>query len=215
MSLLMIFACMAMMPSVSSERAASAPPREIIIFAETWEDGASQWIGPSGGAHTGAIVPDPLNPANHVLTFSALADAGDIFSVEIPADTAFVYFLSFDYLGLPKEGTPGGNTGGRVGIAADSPGESWMWLAATIEGAGTTELIDDGQWHSCVTFFHPNRIPWMKDGTVRIMMEDWCGRPPEFPQGVPGDAFFDNIQIEVIRTAVQSTTWGALKEMFR
>ena len=216
MNMYLILALLAIIAPASTERPVVASPQDMVLFTEGFEGDMSHWIGQSGGAHSGAIVPDPLNPANHVITFTALADVGDIFSTEVPSYHAFVYFLRFDYLGLPKDGTPDANTGGRIGIAQDSPGSTSFWLAATIdEPCIQQELIDDGTWHSYVLFFFPECVPEIALGNFRVMVEDWCGRPPEMPKGVSGDAFFDNIQVDIHEVAVQNTSWGAIKEIFR
>lgn len=212
---LMLAALMALTP-VSAEKPVAASPQDMILFTDGFEGDMSQWIGQGGGAHSGVIVPDPLNPANHVLTFTALADGGDIFSAQYPAYHGFVFLLSFDYLGLPKEGTPDANTGGKVGVTQDTPGSPSFWEDATVdEPCIWEELIDDGTWHSYMIPFFPECVPEFKAGGFRVMLEDWCGRPPDMPQGVPGDAFFDNVQLYIHEVGVQESSWGAIKAIFR
>jgi hypothetical protein len=186
-----------------------------ILFTENCEAGLSSWIGQSEGPHNGMIVVDPMNPANHAITFSALSNSGDIFSLELPSYDLHIYWLNFDYLGFPKEGTPEGNTGGRIGITNGSPGSTILWLAGTItEEPYQEKLIDDGQWHSYSIPFVPEIIPGIAQKSFRVMVEDWSGLPPDLPEGVPGDAFFDNFQVGEQHVPTEDTTWGAIKEMF-
>ncbi len=195
---------------------AVASPQDMVLFTDDFEGDMSQWIGPGGGPHSGAIVPDPLNPANHVLSFTALADNGDVFSARYPGYHGYVYLLYFDYLGFPAEGTPEGNTGGRVGAAQDTPGTPSFWMAATVDEACIQqELIDDGTWHSYILSFFPECVPEYKEGGFRVMLEDWCGRAPDVPQGISGDAFFDNVRLFIHEVGVQESSWGAIKAKFR
>src|SRR6185436_17728188 len=56
-------------------------PVSIAVFEDTFEAGnLNQWTGKPGFEHQGQIVNDPLNPLNHVLTFTGVNAAGDIFS---------------------------------------------------------------------------------------------------------------------------------------
>lgn len=216
MNMCPILAFLVMLAPAPAERPVVASPQDMVLFADGFEGGMSQWIGQAGGAHSGTIVFDPLNAGNHVLTFNALADGGDIFSVQFPANHGFVYLLSFDYLGFPKEGTPDGNTGGSVGVAQDSPGSPSYWLAKTIdEPCIEQELIDDGAWHSYTLWFFPECVPEFKSGGFRVMLEDWCGRPPDVSEGVSGDGFFDNIQLHIHEVGVQESSWGSIKAIFR
>jgi len=212
----LMLAMLMVLSAAPGERPVVASPQDAILFNDGFEGDLSQWIGQGGGAHSGTIVPDPLNPANHVLTFTALADGGDIFSAQYPGYHGFVYLLYFDYLGFPKEETPEGNTGGRFGVTQDAPGSPSYWLAATVdEGCIQQELIDDGTWHSYTLWFFPECIPEFKAGGFRVMLEDWCGGPPDMPQGVSGDAFFDNVQLYIHEVGVQESSWGAIKAIFR
>jgi len=207
---------LALISPTSSESSILTPQRDGILFSEDCEADLSKWTGQSEGAHSGLLVVDTLNPGNHVITFSSLADGGDIFSFELPSYTLHIYWIEFDYLGLPKEGTPEGNTGGRIGISNGTPGSTVVWLAGTIvEESYQEELIDDGQWHSYRIPFVPEEIPGIGTESFRVMVEDWCGEPPDFPQGVSGDAFFDKIEVGEHHVPTQSTSWGAIKEMFK
>jgi len=210
------FAMVLTMALASSGPTAPMPHRDGILLSENCESDFSHWVGQSEGAHDGLIVPDPLNPANHVITFSALADTGDIFSVELPSYVLHIYWSEFDYLGLPKEGSPEGNTGGRIGITDGTPGSAVVWLAGTIitEPYYQEKLIDDGQWHSYSIPFVPEAIPGIAENGFRVMIEDWCGQPPDLPQGVPGDAFFDDISVWEHHVPTENMSWGAIKGMF-
>ncbi len=198
-----------MSPS-TSEGLRASPVQDGVIFTEDFETDLSHWFGESGGGHNGLILPDPLDPNNHVLSFSALKYFGDIFSQEFYSGRLLVFGLFFDYLGYPKAGTPEGNTGGRIGIT-----NVLQWLAATTGEPELLELIDDGQWHTYSIGFFAGYDPVTEVGTFRVMIQDWCGQPPAYPQGVPGDAFFDNIKIYQGHVPVESRSWGAIKEMYR
>ncbi len=176
-----------------SARLSGQPPA---IFSDDFEGTLSKWVGKDGGTHTGTIVQDPLDPSNHVVTFAGLTASGDIFSSEISVDPEHFYVLEFDYLGLPIEGTPEDNTGGTIGIADDTPGGGGAWLAGTINANNIrVELIDDGNWHSYSISIAPYEDFTVTNGDIRIMVEDWYGQPPDYPTGVIGDVFFDNITL--------------------
>ena len=142
------------------------------------------------------IVEDPLDASNLVLTFSALDEAGDIFSAEITVQPGTIYTMSFDYLGLPQAGSVPNDLGGTIGFSEDTPGES-RWLEGTvlcchIENAS---LIDDGQWHSYEVEVNPNEAggvysPPPSNGTIRVMIEDFIKS-----RGVASDIYFDNIKL--------------------
>jgi hypothetical protein len=100
------------------------------LFFEDFE-GESRWVEKSGGAHHGQIVDDPLE-SDRVLTFTALNGAGDIFSTLIN-NPSRGYILSFDYLGLRKQGSVDDNYGGFIGYSYGLPG-SHVWLGGTIAG---------------------------------------------------------------------------------
>ena len=55
---------------------------QVTVFEDAFESGnLNQWTGPFGGPHHGQIVADPLDAANHVLTFTAVsgpAGRGDL-----------------------------------------------------------------------------------------------------------------------------------------
>ena len=52
---------------------ASTTSAQITVFEDTFEAGnLDQWTGKLGPEHHGQIVADPLNPQNHVLTFTGV-----------------------------------------------------------------------------------------------------------------------------------------------
>jgi hypothetical protein len=170
-----------------------------VLFEDDFEAGnLNQWTGDVHGIHNGLIVVDPLRPGNHVLTFKQLDANGNIFSdapILISSEGQQVV-LSFDYLGLPGEGSIAGNLGGFLGVASSV--DFWWsgryWLAGTTPlGFNTSmgvELVDDGSWHH----YEIDLTPLLKEtdlAELHVMIEDW-----NESEGVPGDAYFDNIRLE-------------------
>ena len=182
------------------------------LFFDDFEDGLAQWVGVGGGPHSAIVVTDPLDPGNRVVTFTELSGTGDIFSIEVPVTSGVLYSLSFKYLGIPGMGGEDGNLGGFIGYAEDTPGEH-VWLAGTtLVGGGALDdpLIDDGQWHWYCIEFDPFAFFIPSSNTIRVMVEDY------WMNGVPGDAFFDDIELKVYEaTPTQSTTWGSVKSLYR
>jgi len=176
----------------------AAKPQQRVVFEENFEGGTlDQWAGNLHGAHNGIIVPDPLRPQNHVLTFAALSTAGDLFTLTpiLIANTNRQYVVSFDYLGLAQEGSLPGNLGGFLGIAAsiDDWEHNRVWVAGTEISALTpplgVKLVDDGTWHH----YEIDISPWIQEAgltVLHLMIEDWRDLG-----GVPGDAYFDNIRM--------------------
>src|SRR2546427_9051552 len=77
---------------------AALPLRAQQIFFDDFESGLGQWTGKSGGAHHGVTVADPLASGHgNVLAFTALNQAGDIFSTALLSGSGPL-MLSFDYL---------------------------------------------------------------------------------------------------------------------
>lgn len=173
-----------------------------VFFDDFEDDDLSSWVGKDGGNHSGEIVLDPLAPSNHVLTFSGLSSAGDVFSRKIEIIRGLQYVLEFDYLGIPGSGVPG-DLGGFIGIAEATPG-AHRWLDSTSSpgsGSENDSFIDDGIWRTYTVTFDPfdenrpallnNGLPLNpSDSTIRIMLEDFS-----YSQGVAGDVFFDNIRL--------------------
>jgi len=172
----------------------------VIIFQDTFESGnLNQWTGKFGPAHQGRIVSDPLNPGNHVLTFTGVNAAGDIFNASrIPVLGTQRFVLSFDFLALSASGTPPREYGGFAGITTDPRGYlPHYWLAGTyfpalnVPASVATVLATDGQWHHYEVDFTEilasNHI-W----SFQVMLEDWYDRG-----SVPGDIYFDNVRVLV------------------
>jgi hypothetical protein len=170
---------------------------QVVLFYDNFESGnLDQWTGKFGPANQGIIVPDPLNPNNHVLTFTGVDFGGDIFTaapIELLGPHRFV--LSFDFLGLPVGGVPPPEYGGFAGITASpvTPGNPVYWLAGTyapevnVPAPIGTVLVADGTWHhykiDFTDFAVSNQLT-----SISITLEDWAGRG-----SVPGDVFFDNV----------------------
>ncbi|MCH7813103.1 MAG: hypothetical protein IID40_03690, partial [Planctomycetes bacterium] len=160
------------------------------LFVDDFEGDLSQWTGKNGGSHHGVIVADPLRPGNSVLSFDALENAGDVYSPDIVFAAGEPITISFEYLGLALPQSVPDDFGGFLGISDHNDGLVSIWLAATREDyAGSSDgleehLVDDDQWHSySITIANP--FP-----SFHIMLEDWI-----FSGGVPGDVFFDNIEV--------------------
>jgi hypothetical protein len=168
-----------------------------VLFQDDFESGTlDQWIGKSGEPHQGQIVTDPLNASNQVLSFTGVNAAGDIFSAaKLDVSKPRQYILSFDFLGLSAGGAPVEN-GGFIGIAdAPSAASSQFWLGGTYPAALSvppsvaTTLVVDGQWHHYEINFTEVILAHQLSG-AHLMLEDWIDLG-----SVPGDAFFDNVQV--------------------
>jgi chitinase len=162
------------------------------IFSEDFEAGLEQWTGrPPPRDHYAQIVDDPLRPGNSVVNFTRTVAAGDLFTLPIPVDVTKQYKLTFEYLGLPSEGSLPDNLGGFLGVGDGIPGDHY-WLYGPVMNPATHEsdLIDDGQWHSYEAIFIPSELIAAPDGEIRIMIEDGEGIG-----SLPEDACFDNIQL--------------------
>lgn len=160
------------------------------LFSDDFESGLSLWTGKYDGAHNGAIVVDPLDSENNVLTFGATNSGGDIFTVaSFDLTPGQLYAVSFDYLGQVNQ-IPGGS-GGFAGLSADYPGSHlWYYGTNTTSGANPI-LVDDGQWHHYTYEFV---APLSIGSSVHLMFEDYNfgGR------GVAEDAYFDNVSIATV-----------------
>jgi hypothetical protein len=141
-------------------------------------------------------VADPLQGANHVLTFTGLNAAGDIFTAAaLPVgESNRHYVVKFDYLGVFVPGS-GENLGGFLGIFI-SASDPHYWIAGTADiGLNTPlgiHLTDDNTWHH----YEIDITPLIQENhltQVHLMLEDWFSSG-----GVPGDAYFDNIQLVVM-----------------
>lgn len=148
------------------------------LFSDDFEGTLSAWTGKAGGPHHGVIVADPLDSGNHVLNFTALNSAGDIFtSAAFSAGSGGTLYLSFDYLGICTSG----NCGGFIGYSLGYPG-SHTWLGGT--GSGYPDLLPDtGAWNHITMAFMPGT-------SVHLMLEQFSGST-----GPIGIAYFDNIAL--------------------
>ncbi len=160
-----------------------------IVFQDDFESGLGQWTGKNGGSHHGVLVIDPHDQGNTVLSFNGLAAGGDIFSdTALTLDPDVTYRMSFDYLGMIREGARIGDTGGYVGFSVGTPSRhSWQWATGTVSGASDV-LVDDGQWHSYAFEFTSADIGI--GDSIRLMVEDFSGSG-----GYSGDAYFDNFSV--------------------
>jgi len=167
---------------------------DVTLFQDNLESGnLDKWVGKSGAPHHGQIVADPLNPANHVLTFTGVNSAGDLFSATpLNVSRPRHYILSFDFLGIPSAV----ENGGFIGIAPGPTSETQpVWLGGTF-GPGltappsvATTLVADGHWHHYEIDF--TEVVEANGLTETLLtLEDWFDRG-----SVPGDAFFDNLQV--------------------
>jgi hypothetical protein len=176
---------------------ASVVQADVVLFQDNFESGnLDQWVGKSGTPHHGQIVVDPLNSSNHVLTFTGVNSAGDIFSAaRLGFSGPRRYLLSFDFLGLAPTGTTPSEYGGFIGIsdsAAADPLQFWIagtYLPALSAPSVATQLTADGQWHHYEIDITPLVITAQLTG-AHLMLEDWNDRG-----SVPGDVYFDNVQL--------------------
>lgn len=174
----------------------------VTSFSDDFESGLGQWQqAPLFGPH-GIIVNDPLNPGNKVLSFRRPGLGGSVFSTDL-IQSSGSYTLSFDYLGLPTQGSRAGNLGGFVGYTHSVFPLLQHWLGGTIDApsffvnGGTMpdlSLIDNGQWNSYTLVF--NALGWITDDgaggalPIRLTLQDWAG------SGLTTrDAFFDNVSL--------------------
>src|SRR5690348_15758670 len=81
---------------------------DVTLFQDNFEGtNLNLWIGKDGLPSNGLLVPDPLNPANHVLTFTAVNSYGDTYSaMPLNVSRPRPYILSFDFLGMPDPNNP-------------------------------------------------------------------------------------------------------------
>ena len=163
-----------------------------VVFSEDFESDLSQWTDKNGGPYSGVIVPDPVGSGRgHVLTFTSKTVGGDVFTTNLFSLSGTVA-ISFDYLGLPGLGEVDPDLGGFLGAFdgfylpfADN------WLAGTQSSYPSPNMIhltDDGAWHRYTVTLTGSQF-----GPFRPALEDYNGSG-----GVPGDIFFDNIQIQTV-----------------
>jgi len=165
------------------------------VFTDDFESGTlTNWTGKSFGAHDAVIVVDPLDNANHAITFDTLESAGELFTVKaFQFDDAPTYEVSFDYLGHAKPGSVAGNLGGYVGFSKGTPGKhTWMYGTGSVSGAAP-DLVDDGVWRTyAFVVDSATAFGGGADG-FHLMLEDFVGS-----RGVAGDALFDNITVRAV-----------------
>jgi hypothetical protein len=171
---------------------------DVILFQDNFEGtNLDKWIGKDGAPPQGQIVGDPLNPANHVLTFTGVNSYGDMFSATpLNVSRSRQYVLSFDFMGIPDSSNPSRGNGGFLGIANMPTSDSQQfWIAGTYGPALTvpppvaTTLTVDGAWHHYNIDFTGVVAANGLTQTL-LMLEDWFNF-----DSVPGDAFFDNLRV--------------------
>jgi len=164
-----------------------------VVFQEDFESELVQWsgFGVRGLPPSGIIVIDPLDPtsSNHVLAFSTTTWGGDLLTIDsfsLSPGTSFR--VSYDFLGTCGHS----DCGGLIGIAeSNPPGPDHRWLAGSNGNDPDAPAVfpDTGYWQRATV---PFTIP---SGTVaHLMLEDFVYSAA----AAPGDAFFDNIRLEVI-----------------
>lgn len=182
-----------------------------VLLDENFEGDLSNW-DPVG---YGIQVPDPLNPANQVLSFSATDDSGNMWSMPLTVASGVTYVFEFKYLG----NAGGGDTGGYL----------WLWdpvlqfsslgpVWGTQPENSDYELIDDGAWHSYQLTFTVPEVFDPSSGSIQIVVEDWNGAAGGgwAPPNIAGDAFFDDIQFyEQGAVGNVALTWGTVKTLYR
>jgi hypothetical protein len=174
---------------------AIAAQAQVTLFVDNFEGGnLNQWVGQFGGPHHGLIVPDPLNPANNVLTFTAVNAGGDIFhEVPGPVDLTVQHLvLSFDFLALPIGGVVPSEYGGFAGVNTVTFGPEPFWLAGTdlpeVNPIGVL-LATDGLWHHYRIDFTSLAVA-NNLTSFFVLLEDWNGKG-----SIAGDVYFDNVKV--------------------
>lgn len=164
-----------------------SPPDSDAIFCEDFEGDLSAWQGKAGEDHHGDIVEDPLDSSNNVLTFTELNSAGDIFTTgeAFALDPSQLYEVSFKYLGMPGQGTPG-DLGGYAGLSSGFP-DSHMWYYGSGSASGALDILEDsGFWQE---YRYEFSVPVAGVGSdLHLMFEDF-----RYSGGVAGDVYFDDI----------------------
>lgn len=163
--------------------AAQAPAFAAVGIAEDFQTGLGGWTDRNPLNPESAVVADPLNAGNNVLSFTRLGFGGSILSNNTVSSSG-LFTISFDYLGQPGKGGVAGDLGGYLGVSSGGFSGGEMWLAGT--GGGTPiDLIDDGAWHHYTLTFQSTI-----GQSLRLKLEDFDGSG-----GVAGDVYFDNVRI--------------------
>ena len=171
---------------------------QVTLFSDSFESGnLDQWTGKFNGPDDGVIVPDPFNPTNNVLTFTAVNFGGDMFSIPLASFDPHIQQvkLSFDFLALPVGGVVPSEYGGFAGVATDNTGLNPYFMAGTYPPAlnvpppTAVTLATDQQWHHYEIDFTQFAL---SNGltSVEVVLEDWAGLG-----SVPGDVYFDNVML--------------------
>jgi len=164
--------------------ASQAPAFAASGFTENFQTGLSNWTDRDPRSPESAVVADPLDASNSVLSFLRLGYGGSIMS-NTAVTSSGLFSISFDYLGQPGKGGVPGNLGGYLGVSTGVFSGAEMWLAGTGNGGTPIQLIDDGSWHHYSLTFQSTI-----GQSLHVMMEDFDGSG-----GVPGDVYFDNVHI--------------------
>ena len=171
---------------------------EVTILSDNFESGSltNVWTGKAGGAHSGVIVADPLDPSNHVVTFTSVTFGGDMFGMPQHVVNGSVQriVLSFDFLGLPTGETPPPEFGGFAGISTEFAASPFFLAGTAISGVDApppfaTQLVADGQWHHYEIDFSELAVS-SNFTNIQVTLEDFGGNG-----SVPGDVYFDNISL--------------------
>jgi len=163
--------------------ASQAPAFAALGIAEDFQTGLGGWTDRDPRSPESAVVADPLDAGNNVLSFLRLGYGGSLMS-NTAVTSSGLFTISFDYLGQPGKGGVAGNLGGYLGVSSGVFSGGEMWLAGT--GGGTPiDLIDDGSWHHYTLTFRSTI-----GQSLHVMIEDFDGSG-----GVAGDVYFDNVRI--------------------
>jgi hypothetical protein len=170
-------------------------------FSETFESGSlAAWTGRAGGASSAAIVLDPFNSSNHVLTFNRRTTAGDLFSRAVfsPVSGASGFVLNFDYLGACGKKDCGGYLGTDLGLPGPKGSEQWLaGTQANFPGLSAV-LQDTGHWeHVSITF--------ASVANIHLKLEQFN----QAAGGAAGRVYFDNIQLTSV-SAVPEPSSGLM-----
>ncbi len=167
--------------ALSLATVAQATPLQLLTA--DFETGLAGWTERDPLNPSGLVVADPLSSGRgQVLTFQRVGSSGTLFSSAPMTSSSGMFTLTFDYLGLAKQGSVAGDLGGYIGVVNGIDGAG-LWVGGTGTYATPINLIDDGQWHS-----HSYTFTSEWGNSLRVMLEDWDGSGRTF-----GDAYFDNI----------------------
>jgi hypothetical protein len=188
----LIIAALMAMPVIAASTAANAT----LLFSDDFEGDLSAWTGKYGGANSGEIVADPLDPTNQVLHFTEVTSQGDMFTKDSFVSQIDLFRLEFDYYGDLSQGGEPGDLGGFVGFTTVAPPElgsesqgTMHWLAGSMDNypLSIMTLPDTGQWVHVVSWFE-STLP------VNLILEDFQ-RSYNNGKVVVGDVYFDNIEL--------------------